>query len=276
MRLRVSGAISRILLLTSLAALGSLNLKTLAVGQIATLGAVAAFALLRVSRQLGVAPRFGAIRRGHVRSTMLYGIGIGASIAQADGDKFVLNAAHHQADAGRYGAAYRLMGVVMLPIYALAGATHVSFLDGTAGPGGQVRRAIRLSLVGMAYAVPAIVALEIIAPYIPKILGRDFAETTVILRLLAPVVALRGLGVFPMNGLMGLGRNALRMKLLVSNALLSLLLYALLIPGYSWTGALVGTLVSETTLAISAWAALLACERIQRTEEVSRTGGAVS
>ena len=260
-RLRLTGVLSRIGLLTVLAIAHSLTLTTLAVGQVATLGVVAAFAITRLSRLLRVAARPGRIQLQHVRSVFLYGLGIAASSAQSDADKFVLTAAHHQADAGRYGAAYRLMQVVQLPVTALVGATHLSFLHKEAGPNAQSQRAIRLSLIAMTYAVPAVICLILMAPLVPRILTRDFAEATLILQLLSPVVILRGVGVFPLNGLLGLGRGVLRAQLLVGNALFTLALYAAFIPKYSWRGALVATLVSETVLCASSWITLLLCER---------------
>jgi O-antigen/teichoic acid export membrane protein len=261
-RLRIAASLSRVALLTALAAAGALTLNGLAVGQLVTLGAVTLFALGRLSRLLGVPARPGRIRRGHVRSAWLYGLGIGASGAQTDGDKFVLNAANHQADAGRYAAAYRLMMIVLLPVNALAGATHLSFLNASETASVQLRRAVRLSLASLTYAIPAAVGLVVVAPWVPRILTRDFRETTVILQLLAPVVILRAVGVFPMNGLMGLGRNALRTKLLVGNALFSLVLYAALIPAYGWRGALAATLASEVSLCASGWLAILLCQRV--------------
>jgi len=260
-RLRIAGVLSRIGLLTVLAIAHSLTLTTLAVGQVVTFGVVAAFGITRLSRLLRVPARPGRIQLQHVRSVLLYGLGIAASNAQSDADKFVLTAAHHQADAGRYGAAYRLMQVVQLPVNALVGATHLSFLHTQAGPNAQSRRAIRLSLIAMTYAAPAVICLVLMAPLVPRILTRDFAEATLILQLLSPVVILRGVGIFPMNGLLGLGRNVLRVKLLVGNALFSLALYAAFIPKYSWRGALAATLVSETTLCASCWIALFLCER---------------
>lgn len=265
-RLRIIGALSKVGLLAVLAVAGKLSLTTLALGQCATLGATAAFALYQLARQPGVRLSLGPIRRGHIRSATLYGLGIGASITLGDGDKFVLNAAHHQVDAGRYGAAYRLMQIAMLPIQALVTVTHVSFLSAGDTASTQLRRAVRLSAFALAYAIPAVVGLVLLAPFVPRFLTRDFAETTIILQLLVPVVILRGVGVFPMNGLMGLGRNGLRTKLLVGHALLSLALYATLIPPYSWRGALIATLVSELSLCTSGWVALVACDRARRRE----------
>ena len=271
-RLRVTGAVSRIILLTVLAVAHSLTLTTLAVGQVATLGGVAIFAVTRVSRLLRVPVRPGRIQPRHVRSALLYGLGIAASSTQADADKFVLNVAHHQADAGRYGAAYRLMQIVQLPVNALLAATHLSFLHAQEGPNAQSRRAIRLSLIATVYAVPAVICLIVMAPLVPRILTGEFAEATFILQLLSPVVILRGVGVFPMNGLMGLGRNALRTKLLLGNALFSLILYAAFIPKYSWRGALAATLVSETVLCASPWIALFLCERQRKTRAPASAG----
>lgn len=262
-RLRMANALSRVGLLVALAAAGALTLETLAVGQVATLGAVVSLALVRARRVLGVSVRPGRIRRPHVRSTFLYGLGISASSVQTDADKVVLNAAHFQADAGRYGAAYRLIQVAFLPIQALVGATHLSFLEGRDSADNHLRRAIRLSLFSLLYGVPAVVGLVVVAPWVPDILGRDFAGTASILKLLAPVVILRGVGAFPMNALLGLGRNALRTGLLAGNALVSVVLYIALIPSYSWKGALVATLVSESLLFLSGWTALL-CRRRPR------------
>ena len=256
-RLRMATALSRVGLLVALAGAGSLTLETLAVGQVLTLGAVMGLALLEARRVLGFAVLPGRVRRVHVRSTLLYGLGLGASSAQTDADKFVLNAAHFQADAGRYGAAYRLIQVAFLPLQALVGATHLSFLQGRDGADDHLRRAVRLSLFSLLYGIPAVIGLIVVAPWVPMILTRDFAGTSLMLKLLAPVVILRSVGAFPMNALLGLGRNGLRTSLLVANALVSVALYAALIPTYSWKGALAATLISESLLFASAWTALL-------------------
>ena len=226
------------------------------------------FAVRRTSRLAGVAIVPGRIRRRHVRSVLLYALQIGASNVQTDGDKFVLNAAHHPADAGRYGAASRIMQFALLPLVALISATHVSFLRGRADASGQMHRAIRSSLAAIAYGVPAALALFLIAPLAPLVLTRDFSETTRMLQWLAPLVILRGQSTFPMNGLMGLGRNDLRVKLYVVNAMLSVLLYAALIPRYSWRGALAASFVTELSLSVSGWVALYRCQR----ERVPRPG----
>jgi len=263
-RLRIANSLVRIVLLATLGATGSLTLLSLAVGQALTFGAMMLFAVSRTSRLAGFPILPGPVRRRHVRSVLLYALQVGAGNVQNDGDKFVLNAAHHQADAGRYGAASRIMWFAVVPLLALLNATHLSFLRAGKDANSQLRRAIRLSLVAAAYGVPAGLCLFLAAPLAPLILTRDFSETTRMLQWLAPIVILRGQSSFPMNGLMGLGRNGLRTKLIVANGLLSVLLYAALIPTYSWRGAFVATLVAELSLSISAWVALYRCERVER------------
>jgi O-antigen/teichoic acid export membrane protein len=172
-----------------------------------------------------------------------------------------MNAVGHQVDAGRYGLAYRLMQVAILPLSSLASATHVSFLEGGRKGRNQTSRAVRLSLMGLPYALTAALALALVAPYVPRLLTPDFEASSQILRMLTPVVVLRGLGMFPMNGIMGLGRNDVRTKILIANSLFALAMYAALIPRYSWKGALGATLASEVSLFASGWIALRILER---------------
>jgi O-antigen/teichoic acid export membrane protein len=159
------------------------------------------------------------------------------------------------------------MQFALVPISALVNAAHLSFLRTGQDANGQMRRAVRLTLASTAYGVLAAVGLFLIAPLAPLVLSRDFSETTRMLQWLAPLVILRGQWTFPMNGLMGLGRNDLRAKLIVANALFSVALYAALIPAYSWRGAFAASLVTEVSLSASGWVALHWCERDRRARE---------
>lgn len=260
-RLRIASSLLRVIPLVVLASAGALSLTTVAVGQTFAIGSAMLLAVSTTSRLAGTPVVPGRIQRRHVRSVLLYAVQIGASNVQSDGDKFALNAAHHQADAGRYGAAYRIMLFAQLPLTAMVNAVHVSFLRSGAAVDGHLRRALRLSLIAAACGIPAALGLLLVSPLAPLVLTRDFSETTRMLRWLAPLSLLRGQWTFPMNGLLGLGRNALRARLIVANALLSLVLYAALIPTYSWRGALAAAFVTELSLATLGWVALLRCER---------------
>ena len=160
-----------------------------------------------------------------------------------------------------YGAAYRVVQMGLLPITALVSASHLSFLHVDEAANDQLGRAKRLAGVSFAYASVFAVAVVLAAPLLPRLLGESFAESAHIMPWLVPLVVLRGPGTFAMNGLLGLGRNRLRTTLLVSNAFLSIVLYATLIPHFGWRGAAAGTVASEFTMFCAGWIALTACQR---------------
>lgn len=263
-RLRILATVARAAMLVTLAAADALTLPNLAVAQVAVAIAVMVGVRLHVERRLGLGRRFRAVDRSYVKTAALYSVGVTSSGVQADSDKVVMASAGHLADNGRYGAAYRIINLAQLPINAVIGATHLSFLDrGRAATGelSQVQRAKRLSLAVLIYTVPVIAAIIVAAPLIPKVLGSEFDGTVTMVRLLTPVILLRGLSPFPSNGLMGLGCNRLRTIILVGCALFSLGLYIAVIPTYSWRGAIVSSLITEAVMAVAMWIALLWAQR---------------
>jgi O-antigen/teichoic acid export membrane protein len=116
------------------------------------------------------------------------------------------------------------------------------------------------------YGVVFALGVAVAAPLITLIVGDEFEGSVTIVRWLAPLVLLRGLAIFPLNGLMGLGYPRLRTSLLLMAAALSLTLYIALVPLWQWKGAAVGTIIGEATLAASAWAFLI---RLQRRHDAS-------
>ena len=204
----------------------------------------------------------GRIERGHVRSTLTYSAGISASIAHNDSDKVVLGTLGMQREVGIYAAGQRIVALAMLPLNGFTTSTHFAALSGARHTEDQRRKAIRFSLVAAVYAVPTAIALFLLAPIVPRFLGSDFDDSVEVIRLLTPVLILRGLGVFPMNGLLALGYNPLRSRILVFNALFSIGLYLLLIPTYSWHGAVMGTIISEAVALGLAWGFLVSKQRL--------------
>lgn len=260
-RLRIVVSFVRIATFASLAGLGVLSLNSLAIAQIITVAAVTVFIATRVRRSLHAWPRPGRIHRRHFRSTVVYGTGIATSGVQNEGDKFMLNAANFGAAAGHYGAAFRIVQFGLLPINSLVFATHMSYLESGRANGDIMRRSLKLGALCLLYGVAVGAALFVAAPYVHLVLGDKFRESGTMIRWLAPVIVLRGVGTFPMNGLLGLGRNGLRTAIISSTALLSVILYVTLIPRYSWRGAIAGTLVSEAALFAAGWIALYLCQR---------------
>ena len=260
-QLRMVVTSGRIMVLLLLVALQSVSIENLILAHSAMLFMVTPLVYLVASR-LGLGPILpGRIRPGHFGTTVTYGLGIGSSIVQNDGDKVVLNAFGHQADSGLYAAGYRLVYMLMMPLSAFLVSSHFAVLEAARTSSNQLRRAAVFSGVTMAYAIPAVGGLVLFAPLVPRILGSEFEESSVIMQLVAPIAVIRYVGGFACNGLLGLNRNALRMWLLVAGAALSMVLYVLLIPAYSWRGALVGSLASEMALAAGCWIGLYWCQK---------------
>ncbi len=213
-----------------------------------------------VRRHFKRARLVGSIRRHDLRSIVTYASGLSAINVQNDGDKFALNRSGFVVDAGRYGFAYRLVQIGLLPVTALLSVTHVSFLD----PATNIKpaeRAVRLAELASLYVAFITIVLWFAAPIAPRLLGPAYANTDEIIRWLLPLIFFRGIGTFAMNGLLGLDRNGLRTRLLIGNAILSVILYATLIPAHSWRGAAVATVISEVSLFTCAWVALFVCQR---------------
>lgn len=263
MRMTVSG--TRIVLLAVMEVTGTLDLRNLSAAWLLTMATLAILNTILAGRALGGGPvRPGRFSADHLRSTGLYSFGISAVNVQNDGDKVALTAANHLTDAGLYSAAYRIVQLGLMPINAVASATHLSFLDTGRTPGELVARARKLSLASFSYGLffGGVVALA--APLVPRVLGDDFAGTETIMRALIPLVVVKGIGTFPMNALLGLGRNRLRTTILLVNSAWSVLLYVLLVPTYSWKGAAIATAVAESTLAAASWIAVLRARRTAR------------
>ncbi len=269
-RVRIVGLFVRLVGLIALALAGEMTLTHFAVVYFASFATYALWVVYIARNRGHHGRRFGSVERRHLRSTFLYGFGISAVNVQNDGDKVALNAFNHVHDAGVYGAAYRVVQMGLLPITALVSATHVSFLSVDEAANDQYSRAKRLAALSLGYAVVFAGAMVIAAPMLPRILGDGFAEASRIMPWLVPLVVLRGPGTFAMNGLLGLGRNRLRTTILVSNSVLSVILYVTLIPRFAWRGAAVGTVISELVMFCAGWIALARCQaRDDRTRAVT-------
>ncbi len=206
-----------------------------------------------------------------LRASGMFSAPMGASKLQTDGDKYLLNAFRHGVDAGLYGAAYRMVLLGTLPLLALETAAFQRFLpQGDGEKGLHLRRAIRLSAMMLAASVVVAIGIYVALPLFDFLFAEEFKEAMDIvpwLLFLVPLVSTSGT---PLNGLLGLGLPKVRMWIYIASAVISLALYAALIPAYSWRGALIGTLVSEVVLSIVGWAALWHYQK--RADERGATG----
>jgi O-antigen/teichoic acid export membrane protein len=261
-QIRLVLVVLRTVVLVALFVSGHLTVGALGVASVALTGTVGLVALVRVGHHFHFHYLPGRIRWMHLRTNLLYSVGISAFSFQNDGDKTVLAASGHTVDTGLYAAAYRIAMLGMLPMSSLVNATHQRFLHHEEGVKGQhLNRARSFTKVTAIYGVVFIAGVLIFAPLLPYIIGESFEGSVTMLRWLSPLVLLRTLSIFPINGLMGLGKNFLRTVLIVCNSAVAMTLYILLVPTYSWRGAVAGTMISETLLVSTMWTALVIMQR---------------
>ena len=192
-----------------------------------------------------------------VRRGLSYCGSLAFFVIQEDSDKLLLVRLADPAVGGLYSAAYRFVQIALIPIRGVVSATHNSFLCHDAKAINQhLRRSVKFTIVGLAYSVLAMVVLLVGAELLPDILGSPYAGSSLIIMYLTPLVALRAASLFAVNGLMGLGKNGLRVTVIAVSAVSGVVTVLVTVPTYSWKGAALGTLVSEVVLIVAAWVVL--------------------
>jgi O-antigen/teichoic acid export membrane protein len=94
------------------------------------------------------------------------------------------------------------------------------------------------------------VSILLLAPFIPRLVGRDFSGVLVALRWLCWIPLLRGIHRATGSALTGSGRQNLRTAAQVTVALVNLLLNLWWIPVFGWIGAAWSSLASDGLLAV--------------------------
>jgi len=256
-RIRLLLIMGRTVLLVGLFVTDSLTVANLGVAQLTWSFVLGAVALRRVGRRFGFAPLPGRIHARHIRTNLAFSAAISADSVGNDGDKVVLAANRYVTDTGLYAAAYRIVQLGMVPLGALANTTHVQFLRPSTEPRHYLKLALRYSVVALAYGVVFAIAVIVVAPLFPLLVGQEFEGSVEIVRWLSPIVLLRGLGLYSLNALLGLGRTGIRTGIVVANAAIGVVLFIVLIPGRGWEGAAIATLVTEAMQVLMTWSALV-------------------
>jgi O-antigen/teichoic acid export membrane protein len=149
----------------------------------------------------------------------------------------------------------------LIPVGSLISVTHIRFLEHEPGRKRQhLRKSLRYGAMCVAYGLVFALGVEVAGPLLPLVLGDTFEGSVNMTRWIAPLVPLRALASFPLNGLMGLGHTFARTVLLIGSAVFSMILYIALIPHLQWKGAALGTIIGEAALAVAAWSLLFVYE----------------
>lgn len=272
-KLRISLVAIRASVLAVLWVTDNLTLVNLGGAWTIVLGLVAAYCLVREWPALGLTAVPGRPTRPELVTNTQLSFPMASSNLQKDGDKAVLNFYGFTADAGIYGAAFRIVWMAQMPIQTLNNALFHRFLaHDDRVQGLHVQRAKRFTVASLVVSVSVGASLWLIAPLIPLVMGDKFDESVDIVRLLVWFLPLSAVSRAPLNGLLGLKANTERALILVGSAVFAVALYLALIPTHSWRGAIVGTLLAEAMLGASGWIVLLRRQRAadERAEQRQR------
>lgn len=252
----------RFSVLVILFATDTLTVERLGIGWLVATSAVALFLLFIHLPKFGIHVRRASPSLKDLKTVIQLGAPIYVSDFQTNGDKLVLNGAGLQAEAGLYGAAFRVANMCMTPLRAMNIAVFHRFLSPDDDErGAHVRRSKKFTFWSMLVILPVAVVVFLAAPLLVYIVGDEFEESVTMLRWLMLWVPIRAVSLPPLSGLLGLNRLGMRLWILVGSASISMILYLSLIPDMGWEGAVIGTIVSEICLAVFGWTALIWAQR---------------
>ena len=207
----------------------------------------AAVGIIWVSNTLGKPQLDFKNIRKIVNRGIYFSIGESAGNINSHIDKTMLASMATLEATGIYGAAYRLIEVGSVPIYAVLSASYPRFFQ-------QGIKGIRscLSLVKQLlpfvaiYSILALVGFLVFAPWITYILGDEYQNAIATIRWLAPIPIIGSLQQLLADSLTGAGFQRIRSAIQITTAFTNLGLNLWLIPLYSWRGAVWATLSSDS------------------------------
>ena len=207
----------------------------------------AVWGIIWVSRTLGKPKVAVKTIPAMANQGVYFAIGESAYNINSDIDKTMLASMSTLEATGIYGAAYRLIQVGSIPIYAVLSASYPKFFqEGVKGVKGCLSLVKRLLPFVAIYGVISLAGFLIFAPWITYILGDEYQNAIATLRWLAPIPIIGSIQLLLANTLTGAGFQKTRSAVQVVTAIGNVGLNFWLIPLYSWKGAVWATLSSDT------------------------------
>ncbi|HJV93663.1 MAG TPA: oligosaccharide flippase family protein [Azonexus sp.] len=182
------------------------------------------------------------------------GLGFAASgvtgVAQAEIDKSLLLRLDGALATGTYSVATRIVSAATVPLisFVLAAVPQL-FRTGTNGTGGSRQTAGTLLVPVLLYGAVAGGAIYLLAPWLPTILGDEFAGSVSVIRTLALLPSLIGISNLLLAVLSCSGAQPARVKIELLALGLGIGLNIALIPSLGVLGAVYAALASQGALA---------------------------
>jgi O-antigen/teichoic acid export membrane protein len=174
-----------------------------------------------------------------------------------DVDKAMLTHYGMYAANGGYAVAYKIIDIGCLPLKAIHAAAFARFFQkGTSGVGSTRAYACVILRRTLPIALCAGVAIFLLAPLAPLIVGHSYFNVTGVLRWLCILPAFRALQLSGGDALTGAGYQRFRTAAQLTAAALNFAVNLYLIPHFSWHGAAWSSLLTDGSLAAMSWTAV--------------------
>ena len=207
----------------------------------------AAIGIIWVSKTLGKPKPAPQAIPAMASQGIYFSIGESAYNINSDIDKTMLASMATLEATGIYGAAYRLIQVGSIPIYAVLSASYPKFFqEGAKGIQSCLSLVKRLLPFVAIYGVISLIGFLFLAPWITYILGDEYQNAIATVRWLAPIPIIGSIQLLLADTLTGAGFQKTRSAIQVITALGNVGLNFWLIPLYSWKGAAWATLSSDS------------------------------
>ncbi|QNI32702.1 oligosaccharide flippase family protein [Alloacidobacterium dinghuense] len=220
-----------------------------------------------VTRSLGW-PAFARIQMCDLTDGLSFSLSSSSISVYNDIDKTLLASMGQLQAAGIYAAAYRIIDVASVPIYAIyTAATPRFFREGGRRVCNASALAGRLLRRTIPYGVVMALLLFAGSSFLPLVFGRSFRGSVEALRWLCLLPLIRGLHYAWGTTITGSASQWYRTATQLGAAGMNLLLNVALIPRWSWRGAAIASLLTDAALAAGSWVVL----QYLRAKEDART-----
>lgn len=189
-----------------------------------------------------------------------------------DMDKSMMPKLSNIEASGLYASAYRIIDVAFIPVHSLLAASYSRFFKhGASGIEGGWKFTRKIFPIGCVFGLVAGVIVYFTAPFVPYILGTEYQSALIAIQWLAFIPFAKTINFFAADLLTGAGFQGYRSMVQFAVAFISIGLNLILIPIYSWKGAVVTGFAANLLLAFGLWT-MVAYLRVKAKQTIVRTG----
>lgn len=194
------------------------------------------------------------IKFNEIKEGIQFSISLSAQGIYNDVDKTVLGKFSGSTVAGYYSFAYKISDVVFFPVKALLSYTYPKFFEKGKNKNlfSTFEYAKKLSVIVTLYNITVSAIAFFILPYLFKYIGflKQYQSSLEIVNYLLLLPILKGIHYLFSDALTGSGHQGKRTLIQVTVSVMNLILSVYFIKIYSWKGAVIASLISDTLMVI--------------------------